>query len=187
MASVSTPVSSYGRLAFFNGPPSSGKTSLVNSLQEELAEPWFHLSLDDFRAGYSSRWWIESDDHRFDILVSGYLGSLREMALAGNDVLAEAVMTRERRHLYDHVIGDLPIVLIGVKCSWEIALRRETTRTDRRGGPIHLPADYFAAVHEGLTYDLEVDSSVKNPTELAEELIPRFLRLNSSNFRSHVR
>jgi chloramphenicol 3-O phosphotransferase len=187
MASESTPVSSFGRLAFFNGPPSSGKTSLVNSLQEEFAEPWFHLSLDDFRAGYSSRWWIESDDHRFDMLVSGYLGSLREMAIAGNDVLAEAVMTQGRRHLYDSTIGDLPIILVGVKCPLAIAQLREHARTDRHGGPIELPADYFAAVHEGLSYDLEIDTSVKDPTALAEELVPQFRGLNSSSFRSHVR
>jgi chloramphenicol 3-O phosphotransferase len=179
--------STFGRLAFFNVPPSSGKTSLVESLQLTIAEPWFHLSLDDFRSGYSNRWWIESDDQRFELLLSGYLGSLREMALAGNDVVAEAVMTPERRPLYESTFGDLPILLIGVKCPLEVARRREAIRTDRRGGPIDLPSDYFLAVHEGLSYDLEVETSVKNPTELAAEVIPQFLRLVASNFHSHLR
>ena len=138
-----------------------------------------------FRLAVRQRWWIESDDRRFERLLSGYLGSVREMALAGNDVLAEAVMVPERRRLYDSSFGELPMVLIGVRCPLEVAVQREARRTDRRGGPIDFPADYFAAVHDGVSYDLEVDTSVKSPTEGAAEMIPTFSRLLPSSFRSH--
>ena len=187
MVGTAPPDSTHGRLAFFNGPPSCGKTSLVDALQHQIAEPWFHLSLDDFRSGYTNRWWFESDDRRFELLLSGYLASLGEMVLAGNDVLAEAVITPGRRHLYDGTFGDLPMVLIGVTCPLEVAVLREATRTDRRGGPIDLPADYFAAVHNGLSYDLEVDTAKIGPTELAVELIPKFKRLVASSFENHSR
>lgn len=186
MRGTTSPNLSIGRVALFNGPPSSGKTSLVNSLQHEIAEPWFHLSLDDFRSGFCERWWTPGDEQLFDRVLSGYLGSLREMALAGNDVLAEAVITPERRHLYDNTFGELPILLIGVKCLLEVAIHREALRTDRRRGQIDLPASDFAAVHDGLSYDLEVDTSAGNPTELTAKMLPKFVQLRPTSFKRHL-
>ena len=93
----------------FNGPPSSGKTSLVNSLVALLTEPWFHLSLDDFRSGYPEPWFVHDTGALFDRLLAGYLASLREMAKSGNDVLAEAVITPSRRVLYASMpVGAVP-------------------------------------------------------------------------------
>ncbi|MFI7707649.1 zeta toxin family protein [Nonomuraea sp. NPDC049480] len=50
-----------GRLVFLNGTPSAGKTTVAKALQEELAEPFFHLSLDELRGGYPRRYWRQ--DH----------------------------------------------------------------------------------------------------------------------------
>jgi len=146
MGAIPLSDSSIGRVALFNGPPSSGKTSLVNSLQHQISAPWFHLSLDDFRPGYSESFWDEDEGDLFSRLLTGYVGALREMALAGNDVLAEAVITPARRLLYESTFGSLPLLLIGVKCRLDIAVQREVSRADRRHGPIELPAAYFAAV-----------------------------------------
>lgn len=178
--------SSIGRVALFNGPPSSGKTSLVNSLQREIAEPWFHLSLDGFLSGYSERSWTEDEGELFNRVQSGYLNSLREMALAGNDVLAEAVITPDRRLLYESTFGSMPLLLIGVKCRLDVATEREKNRTDRRRGPIELPAVEFAAVHEGLSYDLVIETSDDNPTDLAVKFLSDFIELIPSSFASHL-
>jgi chloramphenicol 3-O phosphotransferase len=186
MGETTSTSASIGRVALFNGPPSSGKTSLVSELQNEIAEPWFHLSLDDFRSGFSERWWLEDDGHLFDRVLSGYLRSLREMALAGNDLLAEAVITPERHDLYESAFGALPIILIGVKCPREVAVQRENARTDRRHGPIDLPAHDYAAVHVGLSYDFEVETSTGNPVEMAAKMVPQFDRLLPSSFKRHL-
>lgn len=186
MGDVASPNSSIGRVALFNGPPSSGKTSLVNSLQREIGEPWFHLSLDDFRSGFSTRWWIDDDRQLFGRVLSGYLGSLRAMALAGNDVLAEAVITSERHSLYESAFEDMPILLIGVMCPLELAIERENARTDRLHGPVELPAGDFAAVHVGLSYDFQIETSVGNPAELAMTVIPQFDRFIPSSFKHHL-
>lgn len=186
MGAIPLSDSSIGRVALFNGPPSSGKTSLVNSLQHQISAPWFHLSLDDFRPGYSESFWDEDEGDLFSRLLTGYVGALREMALAGNDVLAEAVITPARRLLYESTFGSLPLLLIGVKCRLDIAVQREVSRADRRHGPIELPAAYFAAVHEGLSYDLEIETSDENPRDLATKLVPDFIELVGSSFASHL-
>jgi chloramphenicol 3-O-phosphotransferase len=177
---------SIGRVAIFNGPPSTGKSSLVNSLQRELTAPWFHLSLDDFRSGYPTSFWDDDEGVLFDRLLAGYVGALREMALAGNNVLAEAVITPARRLLYESTFGSLQLLLIGVKCRLEKAIQREASRTDRRHGPIELPALYFAAVHEGLSYDLEIETSDENPKDLAVTFHSEFEALIPSSFASHL-
>src|SRR5664280_571179 len=125
-----------GRVVLFNGPPSSGKTNLVRSLIQSIGEPWFHLSLDGFRSGLADQWWVNDDGHLFHQVMVGYLASLREMALAGSDVLAEAVITPARRALYESTFGETPIVLIGVQCPLEVAMQRDSNRTDRLRGPI---------------------------------------------------
>jgi len=157
-----------GRIVLLNGPPSSGKSSLTRALQAALPTPWFHRSLDDFLAGYQDRWLVVDDGSLFNRVMAGYLGSLRQLALAGNDILAEAVITPSRRALYQTQLTGLSVTMIAVRCSYEEALRRERQRGDRRGGPIDLPADEFHAVYEGLVYDVEVDTESSNPEQLAE-------------------
>ena len=181
-----TSIRAKGRIALFNGPPSSGKTSLVTALQDITAEPWFHLSLDDFHSGIIDRWWLDDAGQLFVQLISGYLRSLHEMALAGINVMAEAVIIPERRSLYQDNFGDTPIVLIGVNCPLDVAMHREQSRSDRRIGPIDLPADYFKAVHTGLIYDFEVATDTGSPTELAANMLSDFNRLQPSRFESHL-
>jgi chloramphenicol 3-O phosphotransferase len=174
-----------GRLVLFNGPPSSGKTSLVDELQRQLDGPWFHLSLDDFRSGIADQWWITDDGQLFDRVMTGYLGSLHAMVVAGLDVMAETVITPGRRGLYETTFGETPITLIGVMCPLAVATEREGARSDRQRGPIELDADAYAAVHAGLSYDMAIDTTKEGPIELARALALHFDGLRSSSLRSH--
>jgi chloramphenicol 3-O phosphotransferase len=151
-----------------------------------LATPWFHLSLDDFRSGFSSRWWIEDDGQLFERVMVGYLGSLVQIANAGSDVLAESVITPTRQPLYESIFGAIPIALIGVQCPLEVAIERERARGDRRRGPIDLDAEEYMAVHAGLSYDLEVSTAAASPTDLAVAVAPQFDRLIPSPLSSHL-
>lgn len=175
-----------GRLVLFNGPPSTGKTSLVDELQHQLNDPWFHLSLDDFRSGIAGQWWLADDGQLFDRVMTSYLGSLHAMVVAGLDVMAETVITPSRRRLYETTFGEIPITLIGVMCPLEVAIDREGARSDRHRGPIDLDADAYAAVHTGLSYDTQIDTAKEGPSELARALALHFDRLRSSSFRSHL-
>jgi chloramphenicol 3-O phosphotransferase len=186
MNAMAAPKSTVGRIVLFNGPPSSGKTSLVTALQHELLTPWFHLSLDDFHLGFTERSWREDEGQLFDRLVVGYLQSLRAIASSGIDVVAEAVMVPARRGLYQEVFDELPILLIGVRCSLGTAIDRERSRTDRRNGPIEFPADYFEAVYDGLTYDFESRTETSNPQELAAQLVQLLDQLTPSTFKDHL-
>jgi chloramphenicol 3-O phosphotransferase len=56
---------------------------------------------------------------------------------------------------------------IGVRCAPEIAATREATRGDRPAG---MAANQANAVHQGIHYDLVVDTSSTPAAELAEQL-----------------
>ena len=164
---------SAGRVVLLNGPPSCGKTTLARAMLPLFGAPWFHRSLDDFRAGYLEQFWREDDGRLFERVVVGYLGALRAMALAGNDVIAEAVITRDRTPLYADAFTGIPLVLVGVRCELMTAIGRENVRDDRLRGPLVLPADAFAAVHAGLDYDVDVDTTTATPDVLAASVVER--------------
>jgi len=159
------------RVVLLNGPPSCGKTTVARALQRTLAEPWFHRSLDDFRAGYLDEHWRSDDGTLFDRVVAGYLPSLRALALAGNSLIAEAVITPTRVGIYVETFRDLDVTLIGIRCPLEVAVERERARTDRLNGPIELPADAFAAVHAGMGYDLDIDTSTSTAEVIADAIV----------------
>src|SRR5581483_11323773 len=120
-----------GQLMLLNGSPSAGKTTLAKAVQEAAPVPLFHRSLDDFLAGYLLRFREQDDGTLFSRAMSGYLGSLAERVRAENDVIAEAVIIPERVALYTDVFQNVPVLLVGVRCTLEVAQDRERARTDR--------------------------------------------------------
>ena len=152
-----------------NGAPSCGKTTLARSLVTSIDRPWFHRSLDDFRAGYADKFWRSDNGRLFERVMHGYLGSLRAMAEAGNDVIAEAVITPDRRGAYAEAFADLPVSIVAVRCPLAIAQQRERARTDRLRGPIELPPDLFEAVYD-IEHDYEIDTSIGTPDDWTRSL-----------------
>lgn len=67
------------------------------------------------------------------------------------------------------------ILLVGVYCSLEELNRRERQRQDRTIGEA---AAQINLVHRAFSYDVEVDSSTKAPSELALEIMDYINRVD---------
>jgi chloramphenicol 3-O phosphotransferase len=62
-------------------------------------------------------------------------------------------------------------VWVGIRCDVDEVVRRETARGDRFPG---FASGTSAVVHDGMTYDLELDVTRTSPAELAERLHAEF-------------
>lgn len=133
--------------------------------------PIFHRSLDHFLDGYQPDWRSE-DRSLFDKVMTGYVHSLASLVRAGCDVVAEAVIIPERLALYRAAFADVPVLLVGVRCSLDVAKTREEARTDRT--PLELDVPWFESVHH-VPYDAEVDTTDDPaPETIAAQIVHMF-------------
>jgi len=154
-----------------NGPPSAGKSTLAAAVQDVAERPIFHRSLDHFLDGYQARW-RTGEYALFEKVMTGYVHSLSALVQAGCDVVAEAVIIPERLPFYRDALAKVPVVLVGVRCSLDVAKAREEARTDR--SHLELDVPWFETVHH-IPYDAEVDTTDDPPPEtVAAQIVHLF-------------
>jgi chloramphenicol 3-O phosphotransferase len=69
-------------------------------------------------------------------------------------------------------LAGLEVLWVGVRCAPEIAAGREIARGDRTGGMAELQA---SVVHEGVVYDVEVDTGTTESIDCARTIAARVL------------
>ena len=179
-----------GRIVLLNGTTSSGNTTLVRALQAILPDPWLEIGIDRFVFALPKRYldqplWSEvfryvrpdgATDGPFRIetgdlgrrLVSGMHRTVAALAEGGLDVIVDHVLLEdgwleECRRLW----AGSAVTVVGVRCPLPVVVERERARKDRTIGQAEAQ---FAVVHEGRTYDLEVDTSMLSAEEAAREI-----------------
>jgi chloramphenicol 3-O phosphotransferase len=102
-------------------------------------------------------------------VLDGWARSLRELALAGNELIAETIIMPETARLYKDLFGAFTVYFIGIRCPLKVAQEREARRSDRIDR-MELDSPEFYAVHAHSGYDLEIDSSVLSPEVAADRI-----------------
>lgn len=171
-----------GIVIFINGTSSSGKTSILASLQDKLEEPYLNMGIDKFIWMLPKRYldrplWDDvlglateagQTGHR---LFSGMHQAIAAAARAGNNVLADHVFVEPAwAQECARLFGPLPAYLVGLQCPLEVLERRERDRKDRTLGQARAQ---YRVVHKYVRYDLEVDTSRFDPDECAIRIIER--------------
>ncbi|MET0495518.1 MAG: AAA family ATPase [Actinoplanes sp.] len=154
-----------GRIILLNGASSSGKSTLADSLQTALDEPFLHVSSDRFVAagmlppgrddGGPFDWWHQVRPRFF----AGFHRCLPAFALAGNDLIVEHVIEfGSWRAELAVLLADLDVFLVGVHCAPEELDRRERLRGDRQigEGRAHVEVN---GIHTFGPYDFEIDTT----------------------------
>ena len=189
-----------GRIIILNGAPRSGKSSIVEAIQESLDGPWMNLGVDvhvrhmtpqRLRPGIGLRPGGERPD--LEPYVGRFYAALYESIAAhsrlGLDVVAE-FGHHDAYSMPRHILPDcarrlagLPVLFVGVRCPVDVIMAR------RREGQAGRENEYLAGneaepvpapvlawqreVHRPGLYDLEVDTSVMTPGECAEVIRQR--------------
>ena len=102
-------------------------------------------------------------------VMAGLHGSIAAMSRAGNDVVVD-YLKLEPHWLPDLVraLAGLPAIMVGVHCPVEELERREAARGYRMVGQAR---GHWEIAHEGICYDLELDTSRLKPEESARRII----------------
>jgi len=182
------------RIVFINGASSAGKTSIGKALQDQANEPFMLLGLDTCLAMVPPRWagggpgplahlgfayqTLPADgDHPMLRITYGEVGwrmttgfhrAVMELIHAGNAIIIdEMLLDRRVREDWLEVLAPWRPLLVGVFCADDELARRETARGNRPG----LARWSARQAHEGMRYDLTIDTTHASPGTAAAQIV----------------
>jgi chloramphenicol 3-O phosphotransferase len=161
-----------------NGGSSSGKSGIVRCLQAILPDPWLAFGVDMLIAAMpaSMRTSMAGIEFaaggevivgpEFRTLEAAWIDGTGAMARAGarliiDEVFLGAAASQQR---WQKAFAGLRVRWVGVRCEGAVAAGREVARGDRVTGMAVSQAD---AVHRGVVYDVEVDTTHAEALECA--------------------
>ena len=159
-----------GKIILINGASSSGKSTLACELQQTLPTPFWHFSFDHLRDSNAlpmAR--IRSGEIDWSIMrpavFDGFHRCLPALAEASNNLIVEHIIENEM-WMSDLVklLTGLDVFFVGVHCPLPELERRERERGNRRVGEAR--SDY-QIIHSFAEYDLEIDSTQPNQTNVS--------------------
>jgi chloramphenicol 3-O phosphotransferase len=167
-----------------NGGSSSGKTGIARCLQAILPRPWIRLGVDDLINALPPGLLEDGAGIAFgpqgEVLVGGgfremeaaWRAGMAAMARAGarviiDDVFLGGAASQERCRAS---LAGLDVLWVGVRCDPEVAAAREVARGNRVTG---MAASQATVVHEGVSYDMEVDTSHAESLDCARVIAAR--------------
>ncbi len=145
-------------ILFLHGPSSSGKSTLAAAIREASDRPYLHLSIDHLRD--SGAWepsaypdWKTARPRFF----SGFHRAIAGFADAGNDLIVEHILDTPGWHAeLQALLASHNVLFIGLMAPLATLKARETARGDRPAGSA---AQDYTHVHNGLSYDISLDST----------------------------
>jgi chloramphenicol 3-O phosphotransferase len=100
--------------------------------------------------------------------------ALATFARTGNDVLVDDVfIDPEWLDSWRRELGDLEFLLVGVVAPLHVLEERESARGDRVLGEARAQVD---VIHQGIEYDLIVDTSRQSPEDCAHAILVALAR-----------
>ncbi|MFC9682960.1 chloramphenicol phosphotransferase CPT [Streptomyces sp. NPDC056948] len=164
-----------------NGGSSSGKSGLVRCLQDVLPDPWPAFGVDSFVEALPAR--MKGSDGGitfapdggvnvgadFRALDAAWTEGIAAMARSGAKVIIDDVFLGggASQQRWQKALAGLAVLWVGVRCDSAVAAAREIARGDRVRG---MAAAQARLVHEGVSYDLEVDTTHTESLECARTI-----------------
>jgi chloramphenicol 3-O phosphotransferase len=173
------------QLIILNGGSSSGKSGIIRCLQAVLPEPWLAFGCDSLVEAMPASMQASREGivvaadggvrvgADFRALEAAWMDGIAAMARAGARVIIDEVFlggAASQRRWQQALGGGLAALWVGVRCASAVAAGREIARGDRTLG---MAASQAAVVHEGVRYDLEVDTTHTESVACARAIAAR--------------
>ena len=165
-----------------NGTSSAGKTSLGRALQDRLDGWWLLLGIDTLITAMPRRMYGTEDGHTIGSDGSIAIGpgwrrsqdlwrsAIGALVRAGGNVILDDVFlegsTDQAR--WRQTLGGAQQTWVGVCCDLDVAVAREQARGDRMPNLARFQAE---VIHEGVEYDVVVDTTHRSPEDAASIVI----------------
>ncbi len=189
------------QIIILNGAPRSGKSSIVEVIQETFEGIWMNLGVDVFARGVTPKRYqpgiglrpgpgpeLGGDRPELEPLVPTFYAAMYE-SIAAHSRLGLNVVTDCGHHgaIHPHLLSDcarrlagLPVLFVGVRCPIEEIMKRRNESSPGRYAvsspdvPVPPPVYLWQEeVHKPGIYDLEVDTSLLSPEECAAAIRDR--------------
>ncbi|MEU3373965.1 chloramphenicol phosphotransferase CPT [Streptomyces sp. NPDC006660] len=161
-----------------NGGSSSGKSGIARCLQAVLPGAWLTFGVDSLDAAMPAS--LRDGGEGLGIGADGSVSvgpeyrrlsdawrlGVAAMVRAGARVVLDEVFLdgADGQKRWLRALDGLDVLWAGVRCAPETAAAREAARGDRVPGMARAQAD---VVHQGVRYDVEVDSTNARPLDCA--------------------
>ena len=179
------------RVIILNGVGSVGKSSTARALQTITATPFLHVAMDAFldmlpeaMFGHPDGLIFEKNQDQgkpsivirsgpvLDRAMQGMRRAVAAMAAAGNNLIVDEVMTGpDKQQEYRVLLTGFDVRFVGLFAPLDVLEARERQRGDREIG---LARWQYDRVHQGLTYDLTIDTAMITPLETARKIRDAF-------------
>lgn len=162
-----------GRIIFLNGVTSSGKTSIVEALQDREDIFFYVVANDLFQEMVGDRF-LQQDYWKYlsEVIIMMY-HTAKLYSDMGKNVLIDGILV-ERDEIKPHydrltdILKDNPIDIVEVYCPLEICRKRNIARGDRYENQSD---EQFELMAKDIRYSARVDTSRHSAVECAEKII----------------
>jgi len=162
-----------GRVIFLNGVTSSGKTSIVEALQER-EDIFFYVVANDLFQEMIGEKYLQRDYWKYlsEVIIMMY-HTAKLYSDMGKNVLIDGILV-ERDELRPHyaqfrkIMADNPVDIVEVYCPLEICRQRNIARGDRYETQSQEQHELMA---KEILYSTRVDTSMLTPAECAQHII----------------
>ncbi len=158
----------------FNGPSSSGKTSIAKAVQAGLSQNFLRFSIDDFYRFFNPD--TPNDWKFYYSLNQVFFRMIRASLELGYNAVIDTVF--ERKECYDECVknfNDFQMYFIGFYCSSSILMQREVERGNR---PIGLAERQANIVNDFVDYNLTVHTDTESIEACSRKIIS-FIQTNT--------
>ena len=162
-----------GKIIFLNGVTSSGKTSIVEALQERR-DQFFYVVANDLFQEMVGEQYLEENYWKYlsEVIILMY-HTAKLYSDLGKNVLIDGILV-ERDEIKPHyeklmeIMKDSPLSIVEVYCPLDVCRQRNIERGDRYESQSDEQAELMS---KDIQYTMRVDTSVNTPTECAEQIV----------------
>lgn len=162
-----------GRIIFLNGVTSSGKTSIVEALQEREDIFFYVIANDLFEQMIGDKYLRENYWKYLSEVIILMYHTAKLYSDMGKNVLIDGILV-EREEIKPHyeqlleILKDNPLDIVEVYCPIDICRKRNCMREDRYETQSE---EQLKLMAENIRYSMRVDTNIYRSEECAERIV----------------